>query len=292
MSRGSTLAVALACSLSLACDAERFEHREEQTERFDASGLERVELRIDAGTIRLTAASGSDVEARIAKRARSANRAAAEAAVDRLDVQSSRTGGTLRIEARTLSAARDRRTRRARTDFELAVPASVASIDIRTRDGNITLEDVETELRAETGDGRIRSTRVSGRVTLRSEDGSITVREAGGTLHASTADGRIEIEGSLDGLDAATDDGNIQVECNGSPQAPFRLRTLDGTIRLTLGDGVSARLDASAAEGRIEHELESFRGTSRRSRLRGEVRGGGETILLSTLDGNIRIGSR
>lgn len=292
MSRSAALWVALASAVALGCDTERFEHREDQTERYDASGLERVELRLDAGTIRITAATGPEVEARIDKRARAANRGDAEAAVDRLEVRSTRTGATLRIEARSQTAAPGGATRRARTDFDLVVPPSVPAVDVRTRDGSIVIEDLAAELRAETGDGRIRASRVSGRVTLRSEDGSITVRAAAGTLHASTADGRIEIDGSLEGLDAATDDGNIRFECLVSPRTPMSLRTLDGSIRLTLGDGVSARLDASAAEGRIEHALEGFRGTSRRSRLYGELRSGGESILLSTLDGNIRIESR
>jgi DUF4097 and DUF4098 domain-containing protein YvlB len=116
-----------------------------------------------------------------------------------------------------------------------------------------------------------------------------------GNFEIASGDGRIELEGRFSGLEAETSDGSIRVQCDNdspSPTEDWMLRTFDGSVALTLPQGISAEVEASTNDGRIENELELVASEETKRLVKGRLGDGGKLILVRTSDGNIRLRAR
>jgi DUF4097 and DUF4098 domain-containing protein YvlB len=252
-----------------------------------------VEVRIDRGPLVVTSSRSGRIDLEVRKTAKAADREAARALLDTVDVEVRELDRGLRIESRAGSGSLLGDT--VTTELRLRVPAST-DLDLRTDDGSVRVEGIEGRLAVDSGDGRVELERVAGEIRVRTADGSIRGSELAGSVDARTDDGRVEIDGRLDALEAVTADGSIRVRVEGSePRAlasPWTLRTLDGSIRLELPSELSADVEASTSDGDIDAELERFTGSREEGRLRGRLGDGGALILLVTMDGSIHLEQR
>lgn len=94
-------------------------------------------------------------------------------------------------------------------------------------------------------DREVRLENVSGDIQVEGGDESINVRDVDGKLRVSTADGGIRIIGFRGELDSRSGNGLMNLE--GDFQK-INAQTVDGTIVLTLGDGVNANLESNSKE--------------------------------------------
>jgi DUF4097 and DUF4098 domain-containing protein YvlB len=178
-----------------------------------------------------------------------------------------------------------------RSDLTLRVPRDI-DLDIVTGDGRVRIESIGGEVSAETRDGDIVVEGVSGSLSLRSADGSIEGGNLAGDVDVSTDDGAIALEGAFRGLRAVTSDGPIRVICRetAAPAKNWVLRTSDGSIHLALPESISAEIEATTSDGRIEDRLgPRERGEDESRHLKRTLGRGGPLILLSTMDGRIEI---
>ncbi len=283
--------LALAALSALGCDHRRVEQTSTENFRFDSGALIRIEVRVDDGRIAVEPSDAIGVvEVVFRKRARASDRDGARSLLDTIRVEAVEDGNTLRVRARAANDSMVSFGRHTRTDVALRVPDGMA-LDLQTRDGRIDLERVAGDIRAETADGRIRLEGVEGTLILRTGDGSVVGTELTGAIDALSNDGRIQLEGSFDAVCAVTADGSIRITSRG-PRAltsDWNIRTSDGSIELTLPTSVSARIEATSADGRIVNDLSSFDGTNRKGRVKGTLGKGGPLILITTMDGRITL---
>ena len=285
------LTLALAAVSTLGCDHHRVEESATEDFRFDSGAITRIEVRIDDGRIAVEPSDAIElVEVIFHKRARAADRDGARSLLDAVRVEAIEDGDTLRVRARVPGASSASFGGNTRTDVALRVPEGMA-LDLQTRDGRIQLEHVSGDIRAETGDGRIRLDTVKGTLKLRTTDGSVIGTELAGAVDAVSNDGRIQLEGSFEALRAVTADGSIRIASRGARKltSDWNIRTSDGSIELTLPASISARIEATAADGRIVNDLSTFEGNERKGRVKGTLGKGGPLILVTTMDGRITL---
>lgn len=289
-------AMALLClfaSVTPACEHHRVEDSSSETLHFDINERAAVEIRVDDGDVEVVGGAADRIEVVLTTRVRAADSAQAEALLQDARTEARQEGELLRIRAGGSGSSNGigRSAGSVWTDITLRVPAKAAELelDIRTEDGSIDITAVSGTILAETADGRIRLSRVEGRAKLRTGDGSITGEDVTGELDVVSGDGRIRLDGSFTQLRAVTDDGSIRVKTREATtiSGDWSLRTLDGSIELSLPLNADADLDATSSDGQIFNRLSRFEGSERTNRLRGRVGAGGATILVTTMDGRI-----
>ena len=178
-----------------------------------------------------------------------------------------------------------------RVEIEVRVPRT--HINFGRRSVHVELQ-VPRELRAtiHSGDGKISVQDLKGEIQLSTGDGSIEADGVAGDFEAKTGDGHIRATGRWDRLSLATNDGSIDVEARaGSKMAgAWRIHTGDGSVTLRLPENFAADLDAHTGDGRITVDFPvTASGSLGGSELRGKLNGGGQTLVVRTGDGPIRL---
>ncbi len=131
----------------------------------------------------------------------------------------------------------------------------------------------DADLRIRTTNGRVITDGVNGNHGLRSVNGSISAERMAGSMKTRTTNGSIDIE--LTRLNANED---------------INLKTVNGSIVLSLPEATTADLDVTTANGRIRSDLPVTIGTASKRKLHGTLNGGGDTrVRVSTVNGSISL---
>jgi hypothetical protein len=130
---------------------------------------------------------------------------------------------------------------------------------------------------------------------------------AGVRLAARTVNGAIDASGLTADTEAETVNGSVTVQTsgtaraetvNGSVQAAMgradwssdlAIKTVNGSIDVTLPASASTTVDAETVNGRIESEFAVDGGRTTKRRLTGTIGGGGRGLSLETVNGSIHI---
>ncbi len=155
-------------------------------------------------------------------------------------------------------------------------PGGGGHMNVRNNDVNVEFEirvprDVDFEGR--TVNGRI-TAEVEGRAAVSTVNGSIEV-EAGTLTEATTVNGSIRAE----------------VKNGGSSADDVKLSTVNGSVRLTLPEGLNADVSARTVNGGITSDFDQIEVRKKygpRS-AEGRLGTGGRELALSTVNGGIRI---
>jgi hypothetical protein len=313
------LAAAPACAWG---DTQKAEGQFERT--LSVSGTVDLSVRTGSGSVTVTTGSGSEVRVLGKINVRRDSLRDAQALVREIESNPpiEQSGNTIRIGHTEL---RNREWRRnVSISYELVVPASTrltagtgsgsvsvtgiaGPLDASTGSGSITLSSIGSEvaastgsgsikidgangrLKASTGSGSIRATGVAGAMDASTGSGSITLEQiAAGDVEATTGSGGIEITGVKGQLRARTGSGSIRAD--GNPTGDWKLHSSSGSIRVRLPAQAAFELVAETSSGRIDsaHPV-TVVGTISPRKMRGQVRGGGFLLDVSTSSGNIHI---
>ncbi|MGH8219704.1 MAG: DUF4097 family beta strand repeat-containing protein [Steroidobacteraceae bacterium] len=158
-----------------------------------------------------------------------------------------------------------------------------------TSGGSIFVADVVGSVEMHTSGGGVHAEHLAGPVVLGTSGGAITVVNASGDLEVHTSGGGILLENIDARIRATTSGGSIRVEALANHG--ISLGTSGGGVSLSLPARARASIDAWTTGGRVRSELPLSRiDIAEHSRLRGDVNGGGERVVLHTSGGSIKIG--
>lgn len=158
-----------------------------------------------------------------------------------------------------------------------------------TGSGGIELDGVQGSVNASTGSGHIRGARIAGGFTGHTGSGGVEIEQtAPGNSEIETGSGSVEVRGVRGSLRVRTGSGSITAE--GEPSGEWRLHTGSGSVTVRLPQQAAFDLYARTSSGRIHtnHPI-TVEGTLSPRQVRGEVRGGGFVLDVSTSSGSIRI---
>ncbi len=299
------LACALATSACLVIDAQSQRAEGSFSRTLSVTGPVDLDVQTGSGDIevRIGQAGTVQVEARIRAWARDSEDAAARVREVEADPPVEQSGGTIRLGLR-----RDDRWdwNRVSISYRVTVPSDTR-LRTRTGSGDQLLEGVQRDVDASSGSGSLRIGTVGGIVRATAGSGDIMVAGSVGGVEARTGSGDVVVNGAGEGrtgigtgsgdvrvtgvrgpLSLHTASGNIEVE--GTPTAPWNLAASSGDINVVLSGSPAFDLVASSSSGRVESDAPvTVSGRLSRRALRGQVRGGGPPVAISTASGNIEI---
>ncbi len=183
------------------------------------------------------------------------------------------------------------------------------TVDVVTQAGSIEVRDVGGDARAEAKAGSIDLRRVAGSVVAHTVGGPVRVEDAGADVDARTVGGPILLKRAAGDVELRTVGGpirasgvrgRIEARAGAGPiTARFgdhpagALQTGAGAIDAQLPEGAGVDLEAQTSMGRVsvdrELDLDGRRGGTR---VVGRLAGGGESLLLRTGIGAIRVRGR
>ena len=175
--------------------------------------------------------------------------------------------------------------------FEVTVPAKTR-VSVNTGGGSVRISSLEGEQKLGTSGGSIEASNVHGNVVARTSGGGITVNLLDGSLDARTSGGSIHIEVLTGHVTAHTSGGSIRATFSPGNGQGGDLTTSGGSIRVSLDPKANLNIDASTSGGSVSSDLPvRVQGTISRSSLHGTLGSGGQTLVLRTSGGSIRIAS-
>jgi DUF4097 and DUF4098 domain-containing protein YvlB len=127
---------------------------------------------------------------------------------------------------------------------------------------------------------------------LHTSGGDIVVGRVNGVADLDTSGGNIKIDTVENTIHASTSGGNVHAGISGPLKGDCELRTSGGNVTAEVSKTASFHLDASTSGGGVNAEgltLTIEKGGAGRSRLSGDVNGGGPTLRLRSSGGDIRV---
>lgn len=209
--------------------------------------------------------------------------------------------------------------------FVVNVPSQY-NVDLKTSGGDISVSDLNGQVRANTSGGDISLGRINGVVdahtsggevsmagshanatlstsggdikvgdagaslSVRTSGGSIDIRRAQSDLKAHTSGGSIEIGDAGGMIDASTSGGSIRARLSRQPRADSKLETSGGGITIHVASNVSLDVDAHTSGGDVTSDLPvTILGKQNDASLNGKLNGGGPKLVLRSSGGDIRL---
>src|ERR1700744_2271387 len=172
-------------------------------------------------------------------------------------------------------------------DYDITLPKTSA-ISAATGSGDVQIQDVGANVKAQSGSGSVHVHGVQGPTTLGTGSGDIELQQTGpGDVKAETGSGSIRLQGVAGALRASTGSGDI--EAQGQPTTDWKISTGSGSVRLAVGNA-KFNLDADTGSGSINvSQPITMQGSLNRHHVSGVVNGGGPTIRVGTGSGDIQI---
>ena len=283
-------------------------------------------LDADLGAVVIEGGRGNEVVVTVLKGMNKVSSREADAMFERYDVSFNERGSNITIRGEyDKPRGRINWRKSLKVHYEITVPENI-NIDIKTAGGSIHAEDIDGDARlktsggslqlrnvdgdlyARTSGGSIQGKNLGGVADLHTSGGSINIDGAGGSLTAKTSGGSIsisDVDGTVDAntsggtirlreiagaVNAKTSGGSIEAEILGQPDDDMRLQTSGGSVTVHLDEDIQADIDAQASGGSVSTDFAvTVRGTVKRSKLQGEINGGGPLLTLRTSGGSVRI---
>lgn len=147
-------------------------------------------------------------------------------------------------------------------------------------------------LDVETTNGGLRVKGTQGEATLETTNGGITLADVDGDLRLSSTNGGIEATDVAGAVQATTTNGSIEVSLRDVPSGSnLSFQTTNGSVEVRLPRDIRASLDIATSNGRISSDFDVEGGDSNKSRTRlsGDVNGGGGKLKVRTSNGNVDV---
>jgi hypothetical protein len=246
-----------------------------------------LQVSTKAGGIVVVAGEQDQIQIAAVKSVRAAERAEAEAFLERITVARRREGGRWVVEA-TWPVPRPRGVSSTWVSFEIRVPPAMG-LQAKTGAGNLEATGTAETLLA-AGAGSVTARTVRGGLNAHTGAGNITVEGCAGPVEASAGAGSLRIVGAQGKLKASTGAGEIDAAVSGEGAPEVALEAGAGEIRLRLPEKVSARVVGQTGVGQVEMAPGTgARYNTARTRVEATLGAGQGTIRLHTGTGGIRI---
>lgn len=171
--------------------------------------------------------------------------------------------------------------------YEIEVPAE-CKVRSRSDSGSQVIEGVKGRVEAAADSGSLEIANIGGPVQAETDSGSIRLRTIQSGATAKADSGSVHALGIAGAVDVHTDSGSVEVE-QSAPGA-VRVGTDSGSVSVRLPSGGGYDVSAVSDSGRVESDLAlTVRGTVGRNKLHGVLRGGGNTLAITTDSGSIHL---
>lgn len=161
---------------------------------------------------------------------------------------------------------------------------------MHTGSGSIEASDIKGAVEAKTGSGSINANGIAGPFKGETGSGHVEARlTAPGDAYVSSGSGHLQVDGVEGKLYAHSGSGHINI--SGTPRGDWEVHSGSGGADLNIANNVGFNVDAHAGSGsvNVSGPITMESGMSNRHDVRGQVRGGGPTVKVTTGSGSITI---
>jgi DUF4097 and DUF4098 domain-containing protein YvlB len=231
---------------------------------FPVSGKPDLRIEVTDGSVSIHSSERNEIAARVTTQGWKINDS-------EVRITEHQNGNRVEIDVRTprLNVSFGRHS----VDVELVVPRDLLA-QIHSGDGKISAQDLKGELHFSSGDGAIEADSIDG------------------VFEAKTGDGHIRASGRWDRLDLQTQDGSVEADARAGSKmtGSWRVSTGDGHVTLRLPENFAADIDVHTGDGKVTIDLPvTMSGSFGSSDVRGKLNGGGQTLVVRTGDGPVRL---
>ncbi|MGB2908475.1 MAG: DUF4097 family beta strand repeat-containing protein [Candidatus Aminicenantaceae bacterium] len=332
----SVLSVLLVLGLVLGASPVRDDDKERYEEKFEKSvSLARdgkVILRNISGDIEVKVWDKAEVQIRALKVSRTDSEELAKKNFEKVTIEVTQDGDTLKIETKRdkdyFRKGSDKKN--VSIDFWLIIPSGAAA-DMKSVSGDIVMENIGNDVRADTVSGDIDMTGVAGSLKAYAVSGDLTVTGVQEGVNCETVSGELKIRRVKGGADLRTVSGDILLEnSEGDVEAEvvsgdidlidisgaeevmsksvsgsvkfvgglskggsYNFSVLNGDVTLLVPSNSAFELYAKTFSGDINTDFEiTLSGKLSKTELRGTVNGGGAEVTLKTFSGDVYLKKR
>lgn len=301
-----TLFFMYSCSSALLANTEDVISRS-----FDVSAGGTLTMDVSRGSIELDTGKGEVVKVKVIRKVGTSNESRAKEIFEKYKVDFSHSGRDVTIES-------DDHVSRGglfswlkgvnfRVRFIVTVPEKY-NLNLKTSGGSISVSEIQGEVKAKTSGGSLTFDYVKGPVWGRTSGGSIKLEGCSGDVDVDTSGGSIRI-GKVEGdvkavtsggsvhvkevmgtINASTSGGSMSATISSQPEGDCSLTTSGGSITVDVKDDIKVDLDAKTSGGRVSTDFPiTIQGEVSKTRIKGEINGGGPELYLRTSGGSIHI---
>src|SRR5439155_17484426 len=246
-----------------------------------------LSVRTGSGSIQIRTGSGQSVQVvghiRTGFSWSSADTPAARVAQIQAHPPVEQTGNTIRVG----NTADNPLFQNVSISYELVVPAAT-KVRAQSGSGSETIGSLRGPVDAQTGSGAISIAETDEDVQAMTGSGSIKVDRVGGSITAKAGSGSIHVNKVVGAVVAQSGSGSIEIAQTG--RANVTLQTGSGDVTLDLPDDAAFALNVHTGSGSI-HTTQPLmvQGSLSRHNLQGTVRGGGNSVTISTGSGSVQL---
>ena len=186
---------------------------------------------------------------------------------------------------------------------DISITSIGSNANVKTYGGEIRIGDISGSADVTTYGGDIDLGNIGGSVKMETYGGNLSLKSANGDVEASTYGGDIELRNVKGSVRAKTNAGNILAELFPSGKNRSVLKTSNGEVTIYLPETAKADIEASIRvrgwwrEMKDEFQIKSdFPGSANKYDDNQKeiisnysINGGGEKIIISTFNSNIKI---
>ena len=276
-----------------------------RVEEFNINTPGNLEVRTSGGHITVGTSNSNSVRVEMYVRKNGENLQPQNYDLEQWDIDISESGNTITAHAKHkgnngwLSWNNDRVS----ISFVVHTPQQMSS-DLKTSGGHIEVEGLKGNHTIATSGGHLNLAHIKGPVEAKTSGGHIDLSNIEGDIYAKTSGGHISAETITGKLDAKTSGGHINLtDISGSVQASTSggsitadLKTIDqfvdlktsgGSIDISIPEniGVDLQLKGTSVHGK----LNNFSGEMEKTKINGQLNGGGSKITARTSGGTVRL---
>ncbi len=332
----SVLSVLLVLGLVLGASPIRDDDKERYEEKFEKSvSLARdgkIILRNISGDIEVKVWDKAEVQIQALKVSRTDSEELAKKNFEKVTIEVTQDGDTLKIETKRDKDyfRRGSNKKNVSIDFWLIIPSGAAA-DMKSVSGDIVMEDIGNDAKADTVSGDIDMTGVAGSLKAYAVSGDLTVTGVQEGVDCETVSGELKIRRVKGGADLKTVSGDILLEnSEGDVEAEvvsgdidlidisgaeevisksvsgsvkfvgvlskggsYNFKALNGDVTLLVPSNSAFELYAKTFSGDIDTDFEiTLSGKLSKTELHGTVNGGGAEVTLKTFSGDVYLKKR
>jgi DUF4097 and DUF4098 domain-containing protein YvlB len=160
---------------------------------------------------------------------------------------------------------------------------------LSTASGSVSATDIGNEVHVTSASGSVSVSNTKGDIIVNAMSGVIRIAKPGRRIEAETASGEVEIQGAASDVKAHAASGRVSVQGNPGADAYWELKTISGTVQLTVPASANLHLSAEATSGEIRTDIPIVVEEQGKHSLRAHMGNGGGRVDVHTVSGEIHV---
>jgi DUF4097 and DUF4098 domain-containing protein YvlB len=160
---------------------------------------------------------------------------------------------------------------------------------LSTASGSVSATDIGNEVHVTSASGSVNVSNTKGDIIVNAMSGVIRIAKPGGRIEADTASGEVEIQGAANDVQAHAASGRVSVQGNPGAKSYWELKTISGTVQLTVPASANLHLSAEATSGEIRTDIPIVVEEQGKHSLRAHMGNGGGRVDVHTVSGEIHV---